>query len=124
MADSPIHFVLDQNFPWQAAGLEWPPTIRVTPLFQYDPELTRDHQDWEVLAELHVRGDVNGFITNDGSMLAQVKEMVTLRRTQLTLVVSGQVGHLSIIATGLVMVYLGQIAKNVSRRPQIYSLNL
>lgn len=116
------HFVLDQNFPWQTTGLDWPYDIRITPLPEIDPALTRDHDDWEVLLALNGLAGVDGFITND-NMLSLVRELVVLHRSHLTLVVAGEVGHLPIIATGLVMVYLPQIARTLSRRPEIYKLN-
>jgi hypothetical protein len=118
----PAHFVLDQNFPWQATGLSWPPSIRVTPLAQAEPALIRDVDDWQIFLALHRRGDVDGFITNDAELLALPTEMSVLARTRLTLVVTAGEGHRPIEATGLVMVYLRQISTQMSGAPQIFLL--
>ncbi|MGH2352646.1 MAG: hypothetical protein ACRDJN_13655 [Chloroflexota bacterium] len=48
--------------------------------------------------------------------------MLALSRTRLTLVVAAGVGHDPIRATGLVMVSLGQIARQVAGAPQIFVL--
>lgn len=64
-----MHVVLDQSFPLQATGLPWPQGLAVSPLTAIDPDLTHDHDDWEVLRALHRRGVVEGFITNDAGIL-------------------------------------------------------
>jgi hypothetical protein len=116
------HFVLDQNFPLQATGLPWPPDLRVTRLSSLEPELTAGHDDWEILRRLDRRGDVDGFITNDDAMLNLPREMVVLSATRVTLVVTQRVGHDPVRATGLLMVSLGQIARQLTGRPQIFML--
>jgi hypothetical protein len=119
----PVHFVLDHNFPWLAVrGLQWPPILRITPLVDVDRRLVANHDDWQVLIRLAQRGDVDGFITNDAGMLEEVREMVALRETSLTLVITDGVGHDPIRATGLLMLFLEQIARQVTARPTIYRL--
>ncbi len=117
-----MHFVLDQNFPIQATGLSWPPSLQLTRLAAIEPTLTGNHDDWEILLALQRRGDVDGFITNDADMLQLAKEMVVLARSRLVLVVTDGVGHDPIRATGLIMTHLQQIARNVTGRSQIYIL--
>lgn len=117
-----MHFVLDQNFPFQATGIPWPPGIEVSPLKAIDPELTRNHDDWEIFRALHERGDIHGFITNDANILHLPREMVMLSRTQFTLVVVDALGHDPLGATGLVMLHLPEIAKQTHPSPRIYIL--
>lgn len=117
-----MHFVLDQNFPFQATGLPWPPGLTLSPLRAIDPGLTYNHDDWEIFRALHQRGDIDGFITNDANILDLSREMVMLSRTQLTLVVTAGLGHDPLAATGLIMVHLPQIAKQTHPKPHIYIL--
>ncbi len=119
---APTHFVLDQNFPIAVAGVDWPPTFRLTRLATIEPTLVRDHEDWEILYALDRQGDVDGFITNDANMLELPREMVMLQRTRLVLVVTAGVGHNPLRATGLNMVHLQEIARRINERPRIYLL--
>ncbi|HUX87929.1 MAG TPA: hypothetical protein VMW65_13080 [Chloroflexota bacterium] len=116
------HFVLDQNFPWYAAAVRWPPSLRISRLAEIEPTLTSDVDDWEVFLGLHKRGDVDGFITNDAKLLMQATEMVALQRTSLALVITDDVGHLPIRATGLVMVHLEEVAKQVDGKSHVFRL--
>ncbi len=116
-ASSPAHFILDQNFPIQVTGLRWPPAIQLSPLATLHPELTRDHDDWEILRALYQRGDVHGSITKDADILLLGREMVALSRSTLTLVITDGVGHNALRATGLIMVHLQEIARRISGRP-------
>ena len=116
------HFVLDHNFPWQVTALPWPEGLRLTRLADYDARLTQSYDDWQVFYALDRRGDVDGFITNDAKILHLAREMVVLSETHLTLVVTDRVGHDPIRATGLVMLYLGQIVHRLSPRAQIFTL--
>jgi hypothetical protein len=119
----PVRFVLDQNFPFQATPLDWPDILELVDLAAVDATLTAGYEDWEVLAALHRRGDVQGFVTNDAKMLRLAPEMVTLSRTRLALVVTEGVGHDPLRATGLLMTYLPQIAGQVSgQHAHIYVL--
>ena len=79
--------------------------------------LVSDHEDWEIIEALGRRGDVAGFITNDAKMLTQAPEMVALQKTRLALIITESVGHDPIRATGLVMVQLQQIAKQLAGGP-------
>jgi hypothetical protein len=118
------HFVHDQNFPIQVTGLPWPPSVRITSLEAFDRRLNRDHDDWQVLVELHRRGGVDGYISNDAKMLNLPTEMVALASSQLAFVVTDGVGDDPLAATGLLMVYLVQIAKQIADnpRPMVYRL--
>ncbi len=117
-----MHFVLDQNLPFQATGLPWPRDIELSALMAIDPDLTHEHEDWEVLRALHRRGDVDGFITNDAGILLLPREMVMLSQTQLTLIVTDGLGHDPLGATGLLMLHLPQIARQNHPTPRIYRL--
>ena len=116
------HFVLDHNFPWQVTKLPWPEHLRLTRLADYDANLIQHYDDWQVLDALSRGGDVDGFITNDAKILHLAREMVVLDRTRLALIVADGVGHDPIRATGLGMLYLGQITHRLSPRAQIFTL--
>lgn len=119
----PVHFVLDQNFPLYVTGFQWTrPDLRISRLSEIDPELTRDHDDWEVLVALHERGDIDGFISNDAKMLNLPTEMVVLHSTSLTMVITDGVGDQPIRATGLIMVHLETIVSQMSKKPRIWIL--
>ena len=118
----PAHFVLDQNFPWYVTQFPWPPPLKISRLAEIDPELTRDHDDWEILLALDRAGGVEGFITNDADMLQLPREMVALRSTRLALVVTDGVGHEPLRATGLLMVHLEEVARRLDGRPRIHVL--
>ncbi len=117
-----MHFVLDQNFPIQATSLPWPAPITMTKLGDIDRSLTRAHEDWEIFQALSERGDVDGFITNDASLLSLHREMVMLSQTKLTLVVTKDCAGDPLGATGLLMSHLPQIAKQNHPTPRIYVL--
>jgi hypothetical protein len=106
------HFVLDQNFPLQVVdGIEWPPYIRLSGLRDVAPHLVDEPADWRILRALAADADVDGFITNDTSMLQLVEEMVVLTRSRLTLVMTAAAGHTPMRASGLLMAYLPEIAR-------------
>lgn len=117
-----MHFVLDQNFPIQATGLPWPPSMTLSTLRSIEPKLTRDHEDWEIFRALRDTGGIDGFITNDSSLLRLPREMVMLSFTQLTLVVTKDCGGDPLGATGLLMLHLPQIMKQNHPTPRIYVL--
>lgn len=112
-------FALDQNFPRQLVNLPWPAGLSLVPLATAEPDLVAAHDDREVLLELERGGGYAGLVTNVSGMLELAAEMVLLARTNLLLVVTEQVGHNPIRATGLVMVHLEQIARE-GRRGEIY----
>ncbi len=104
-------------------AFEWTrPDLRISRLYDIQPELTRDQEDWQVLLALNQRGDVNGFITNDAKLLNLPAEMLALHTTSLTLVITDGVGDQPIRATGLVMVHLETIASQMSNKPRIWIL--
>jgi hypothetical protein len=109
-----LHFVLDHNFPYQVVhGLDWPPYLRLSALKDVAPDLIDEPEDWRILLALAAMGDVDGYITNDDTMLATAEEMVALTRTRLALVVTTGVGHNPLRASGLLMTYLSEIARQV-----------
>lgn len=69
-----------------------PPDLRMIGLTQYGADLPR-LDDWELLEELHRRGDATGLVTIDGRMLNQPKEMVALAHFRLTPVVTDGAGN-------------------------------
>ncbi len=95
--------------------------IEVSRLADVDPELIRDHEDWEVLLGLHAMGRFDGFITNDAAMLQQAPEMIALDRTNLTLVVVDG-GDDPMQVTGLVMTYLQEVTRRLDGKVRIYRL--
>ena len=104
-------------------AFEWTrPDVRISRLYDIQPELTRDQEDWQVLPALHRRGDVDGFITNDTKLLNLPTEMLALHITALTLVITDGVGDQPIRATGLVMVHLETIVSQMSNKPRIWIL--
>ena len=106
----PPRFALDQNFPLNVLkALGHIPEVVLDPLQSIDPLLTAGHDDWEILLELSKR-NYDGFITADSSMIQLPRELVVLIQTRLTLVVVEDVGHDSLRATGLLLVYLPHIA--------------
>lgn len=116
------HFVLDQNFPVQATGLPWPPDVRLSRLSAIDPRLIAGCDDWEVFYGLARRDGIDGFVTNDANILQQPAELLALSETSLTLIVTDGVGNDPIRATGLVMVSLVRIARQLRNGAQIYTL--
>ena len=107
-------FLLDQDFPDPV--IPTLPDIDLHPLRRVHPDLTRDHEDWEVLREVKRRGGADGLITLDAGMLNQPKEMVVLRQTRLTLVVFRNTNNDPFVAAGLLMVHAPQIVKQLDRR--------
>ena len=128
MQQLPLHFVLDHNFPYQVVhGLDWPPYLHLSALKDVAPHLIDEPDDWRVLLALAAMGDIDGYITNDADLLDGIEELVALSRTQLTLVVTAGVGHNPLRASGLLMAYLSEIAKQVlnqmPRRAVIFRLS-
>jgi hypothetical protein len=61
---------------------------------------------------MQYRGGVSGFITNDARILDSPREMVALQHTNLKLVVTDGVGHDALRATGLILTYMVEIARD------------
>lgn len=117
---SPPVFALDQDFPTSLLGsIPWP-DAKLVALKDEHPDLVRDHEDWEVLRELRVRGSVDGLITLDHKMLSLPKEMVVLHQSRLSLVVFHDVLNDPFIATGLLMIHLPLIVRQF--QPQVAQL--
>ena len=119
----PPPFVLDQNFPVSIISLIKLPDLEFRPLKDVHPDLIKDHEDWEVMRELRVRGEVDGWITLDRRMLSLEKEMVVLHQSRLSLVVFEGVENDPLVAAGLLMIHAPGIAKFTDRRrPQLWVL--
>ena len=115
-------FLLDQDFPDPV--IPTLPDIDLHPLRRVHPDLTRDHEDWEVLREIKSRGGADGLITLDAGMLSQPKEMVVLRQTRLTLVVFRGTHNDPFVAAGLLMIHAPHIVRQLDRRrAQLWVLN-
>ena len=126
MQSPSVHFVLDHNFPYQVVhGLDWPPYLRLSALKDVAPQLVDEPDDWRIV--LAAMGDVDGYITNGSDLLDGVEEIVALTQTRLALVVTAGVGHNPLRASGLLMTYLSEIAKQVQvqtpRRAVIFRLS-
>jgi hypothetical protein len=124
----PLHFVLDHNFPYQVVhGLDWPPYLRLSALRDVAPHLVDESDDWRILLALAAMGDIDGYITNDPDLLNGADELVALTRTHLALIMTAGVGHNPLRASGLLMTYLSEIAKQVqnqtARRAVIFRLS-
>ncbi|MEX2227750.1 MAG: hypothetical protein WEB52_15040 [Dehalococcoidia bacterium] len=121
MPDSRL-FVLDHDFPTNVmALLPWPDHIRIAGLRNLHPDLVKDHDDWEVLRELRLRGGVDAFITLDSRMLNLAKEMVVLCQSRLSMIVFEDVDNDPLVATGLLMIHLPYISRQlVPRKAQLW----
>jgi hypothetical protein len=119
-------FALDQNFPEPIvdALIEFIPEVELVPLRDIDPLLTADIDDWEILLALHHhQRPWDGLITTDSDMLNSAREMMVLRQTNLTLVVTEEAGHDPIRASGLLFTHLWWIGRQIDRdRPQVWRL--
>jgi hypothetical protein len=108
-------------------GLDWPPYLRLSALKDFAPRLVDEPDDWRILLALAAMGDVDGYITNDPDLLDGTEELVALTRTRLALVMTAGVGHNPLRASGLLMTYLSEIAKQVQhqtpRRAVIFRLS-
>lgn len=111
-------FLLDQNFPDISLELPWPPDIVMKPLRSYDARLTRGFEDWQVVRELTIRNEADGFITFDARMLSLPTEIVALTLSKLTLIVCDGVDNDSLRSTGLLMVYLPKIVDRLASEPR------
>jgi hypothetical protein len=113
--DPPV-FVYDQNFPMPIMRHIIVPGLTLRPLKDIHPDLIADHDDWEVMRELRVRGGVDGWITLDRKMLNLEKEMVVLHQSRLSLVVFEGAGNDPLIATGMLLTHVTVIAKQTNPR--------
>jgi hypothetical protein len=123
VAERPPLFVLDQNFPMVVPIEHLFPNIMLRQLRDIHPDLIRDHEDWEVMRELKVRGGVDGWITLDRGMHQLEKEMSVLHQSRLSLVVFEGVDNDPIVAAGLLLIHLPTIAVRLDRsKPQLWIL--
>jgi hypothetical protein len=122
---APVLFALDQNFPQPIVNAltRFQARAELVPVWQIDERMS-DLEDWELLLALHHHERPwAGLITTDSSMLSQARELATLMKTHLTLVVAMASGHDPVKASGLVFAHLGNVAKRTDpRRAQIFTL--
>ena len=114
--------MLDQNFPWLAFRLPWPPSINIVPLARINPHLISGVEDWEVLRALGRHGGVHGFITNDADFLNLGPEAAAIFDSKFALVTTTGVGHDALRATGLLMVHLPGIRASLDGTPRVHEL--
>ncbi len=118
-------FALDQNFPQPIAKAlgAYQPYAELVPVAQIDARLS-DLEDWQLLLALHHQElPWDGLITTDSSMLNQARELATLLRTRLTLVVAMEAGHNPVRASGLVFAHLENVARRTDpRTAQVFTL--
>lgn len=118
-------FVLDEQFPetiLESLGLGVP-EAELVPLRHVDNKL-RGLDDWEVLLEIHKKGDWDGLVTVDPAMLLLPQELVVIHQTRLTVVAAGSAGDDPIRAAGLLLVHLPMICKKcVKSVGQVWKLS-
>ncbi len=107
------HFVLDQNYP-MLPEVQWPPSISISYLRDYDSRLTRHFEDWEVMLSLHQRGGVDVFVTQDKNILSSPTEMVVLSQLTLSLVVTKDTGNNPMSAAGMLLARAELVAKRIA----------
>lgn len=87
---APVLYALDQNFPQPIVNAltRFQVHAELVPVWQIDERMS-DLDDWELLLALHHHERPwAGLITTDRSMLSQARELATLMKTHLTLVVA------------------------------------
>lgn len=118
-------FALDQGFPDSSLVRTPLPDLELVPLRVLHPDLTANHEDWQVLQQLRARGDVDGFVTLDAKMLRLEKEMVVLEQTRMTLVVLQDLDNDPFAAGALLVAISGRLARAFDRRqPQVFLVRL
>jgi hypothetical protein len=122
--DRPL-FILDQNFPQpildQALEL-YVPEIDIRALRDFEPRLTADHEDWEVVLGIFQLG-AEGFITCDDNMLDNPRVVAVIEQTKLTVVSCESSGHDPIVASGLLLAHLPRVRKRHDpETPQVWRL--
>ncbi|HWV87344.1 MAG TPA: hypothetical protein VNZ62_17975 [Capillimicrobium sp.] len=120
-----VLFALDQNFPQPVIDplVRFQAHAELVPVRDIDPRMS-ELDDWELLLALHHHERPwAGLITTDSSMLAQARELATLLKTKLTLVVAMAAGHDPVRASGLLFAHLGNVAQRADpRRAQVFRL--
>ena len=118
-------FALAQNFPQPIAKAlgAYQPYAELAPVAQIDARMS-ELEDWQLLLALHHHERPwDGLVTTDSSMLNQARELATLLRTRLTLVVAMEAGHNPVRASGLVFAHLENVAKRTDARvAQVFTL--
>jgi hypothetical protein len=107
------HFVLDQNYP-MLPEVQWPPSVRISYLRDYDGRLTHDFEDWQVMLSLYQRGGVDAFVTQDRNILSSPTEMVVLSQLALSLVVTKDTGNNPMRAAGLLLAGAEIVARRIA----------
>lgn len=123
---APRLFVLDQGFPQpivHALHDYLESEAQLVPVASIDERLT-EMDDWELLLSLHHHTTPwDGLVSTDGSMLTLPRELATVMRTKLSLVVCRAAGHDPVRATGLLLTNLSSICSQTTPdRAQVWSL--
>lgn len=118
-------FALDENFPLPILGeilSAWTPEIDLVRLRTIDDRLTGGLEDHRLILALHQLG-VEGLVTNDDNMLSLPEVLAIIRQTGFSVVTCMRAGHDPLVATGLLLVHLGAVAKRHRRgTPQVWRL--
>lgn len=118
-------FALDENFPLPILGeivSAWTPEIDLVRLRDIDARLAGGLEDHRLILALHQLG-VEGLVTNDDSMLALPEVIAIIGQTGFSVVTCMRAGHDPLVATGLLLVHLGAVAKRHRRgTPQVWRL--
>jgi predicted glycosyltransferase len=118
-------FVLDHNFPNSPLVSTPFPDIEFVALRVEQPDLVKDHDDWQVLQQLKARGGYQGFVTLDANMLSLSKEMVVLHQTRHSLVVVEGTGNDPLAAGGALVASAARIARLFDgRKPQLFRVRV
>jgi hypothetical protein len=118
-------FVTDQNFPQpilREAIEKYVLGLRIVSLGKLEARLARGYEDWQVILALRQLG-AEGFISNDENMLYSARVVAVIEQTKLSVVVCAGVGHNPVVASGLLLTNLPDIAKrHRSNQPQVWIL--
>ena len=122
--DRPV-FALDENFP-EPVLLEivahYTPELDLRPIRSIDPRLTGGLPDDRLILALHQLG-IEGLVTNDDRMLSLPEVLAIVQQTGLTIVTCRRTGHDPLVATGLLLAYLGRIVRrHRAGVPQLWRL--
>ncbi len=101
------------------------PDIEFIALRGVFPDLTSNHDDWQVIQQLRARGGCDAFVTTDSQMLSLAKEMVVLEQSRLSLVVVQDTNNDPLAAGALLVACAGRLARAFDRkRPQVFRIRL
>ena len=123
---SRVRYALDQGFPCPKEIIGFvrasSPTVELAYLHEIHEGLG-DLEDWQLLIALDLRG-WRGLITTDARMLTLPREMATLHRLRMSLVVARGTQNDPVAAIGLVLLHIRAIARqDTPTKSQIWDLS-